>query len=166
MTSTTTQFGSLDDYQKGTIEIISDDPRNYAFSNVFEVANRSAPYEKVVVARNLQYTIEAILAEGTSPWFAADHDEFVIVMDGEVELDLVKLDEPAAVAKPGTLGTVSVGGEPKGRKMGLIKLGRGHQALLPKGAAYRFRAGRRSCMIQQTQLGALSKERWADICYR
>ena len=166
MTTAATQFGSLASYQKGSIEIIADDPRNFAFSNIFEVANRSAPYEKVVVARNLQYVIEAILAEGTSPWFAADHDEFVIVMDGQVELDLVKLDDPAAVAAPGTRGTVAVKGEPKGRKMGLIKLGLGHQALLPKGAAYRFRAMRRSCMMQQTQLGTLSREKWADICYR
>jgi hypothetical protein len=49
-----TAFGSLADYVGGDIEIINDDPRNYAFSNVFDVASKSAPYEKVVVAKNRQ----------------------------------------------------------------------------------------------------------------
>lgn len=161
-----TQFGSLNDFRKGDIEIIDDDPKVYTFSNVFDVASRSAPYEKVLVAKNLQYVIEAIRAEGSSPWFVADHDEFVVVMDGQVELDLLKLDAPAAAVAPGTTGAVALDGEPKGRKMGLVKLGRGHQALLPKGAAYRFRAAAPACMIQQTLQGALSIEKWADICYR
>lgn len=165
MTTYTTEFGSLDDFEKGSIEIIDDNPKYYTFSNVFEVASNSAPYEKVVVAKNLQYIIEAIRAEGTSGWFAADHDEFAVVMDGNVEVDLVKLDDPAAVVAPGKEGAVSVAGEPQGRKMGVIKLGRGHQALLPKGAAYRFRSEKPACMIQQTILGDLSVEKWADICY-
>lgn len=166
MSTYATRFGSLTDFQKGEIEIINDDPKVYTFSNVFEVANRSAPYEKVVVAKNLQYVIEAIRAEGTSAWYAADHDEFVLVMDGQVELDLVKLDDPSALVAPGTEGAVAIEGEPAGRKMGLVKLGRGHQAILPKGAAYRFRASHPACMIQQTLLGSLSVEKWADICYR
>ena len=161
-----TRFGSLKQYEKGKIEIINDDPRNYAFSNVFEVASKSAPYEKVVVGKNLQYVIEAIRAEGTSPWYAADHDEFVVVMDGNVEVELVKLTNASAVVAPGTVGAVLVKGEPVGNRMGRIKLGRGHQALLPKGAAYRFKAEQPSCMIQQGILGALSVEKWADICYR
>jgi hypothetical protein len=44
-----TRFGSLDDYEKGGVEIISDDPRNYAFSNVFDVASRARPWEKIAV---------------------------------------------------------------------------------------------------------------------
>ena len=36
--SYTTRFGSLDDYQKGEIDIIDDDPTRYAFSNMFEVS--------------------------------------------------------------------------------------------------------------------------------
>lgn len=166
MTTYSTQFGSLGDFQKGEIEIIKDDPRVYTFSNIFEVANMSAPYEKVIVAKNLQYVIEAIRAEGESGWFAADHDEFVIVMDGRVEVDFVKLDDPAAVVAPGTEGAVAVNGEPAGRKMGLVKLGHGHQAILPRGAAYRFRAAQPACMMQQTMQGALSVEKWAEICYR
>ncbi|MCR3766710.1 hydroxyquinol 1,2-dioxygenase, partial [Pseudomonas aeruginosa] len=78
-----TVFGSLGDYRKGSIELVKGDARHYAFSNVFEVAARSAPYEKVVVGLNLGYVIEALRAEGRSPWFACSHDEFAISMDGE-----------------------------------------------------------------------------------
>lgn len=166
MSTYSTQFGSLADFRKGDIEIINDDPKVYTFSNVFDVASRAAPYAKTMVAKNLQYVIEAIRAEGTSPWFAADHDEFVVVMDGQVELDLVKLDAPSSVVAAGTAGAVALAGEPQGRKMALVKLGRGHQALLPKGAAYRFRAAKPACMIQQTLQGALSVANWANICYR
>jgi hypothetical protein len=60
-----TVFGSLDSYVKGDLEIINDDPKNYAYSNVFEVASNSAPYEKVIVALNLGYVLEVLRAEGT-----------------------------------------------------------------------------------------------------
>ena len=33
-----TVFGSLRDYTKGELQIIDDDPKNYAFSNIFDVA--------------------------------------------------------------------------------------------------------------------------------
>ena len=159
-----TSFGSLKQYEKGKIEIIKDDPRNFAFSNVFDVAAKSAPYEKVVVARNLQYVIEAVRAEGTSPWYVADHDEFVVVMDGNVELDLIKLADPAASVAAGTAGAVLIKGEPKGKRMGYIKLGRGHQALLPKNSGYQFRSAAPGVLVLQTCKGDLSVERWAEIC--
>ncbi|MGD9991452.1 hypothetical protein, partial [Pseudonocardia sp.] len=85
-----TRFGSLAAYTKGRLELINDDARHYAFSNVFEVASRSAPYEKVAVGRNMEYVLEAVRAEGVSSWRTAAHDEFVLVMDGEVEIHLVK----------------------------------------------------------------------------
>ncbi|MEV7889276.1 hypothetical protein, partial [Streptomyces sp. NPDC088357] len=88
-----TRFGSLDHYEKGGVEIVNDDPRHYAFSNVFEVASNAKPYEKVAVGKNMQYVLEAIRAEGTSEWRTAAHDEFALVMDGEVEITLVKLDQ-------------------------------------------------------------------------
>jgi hypothetical protein len=131
---------------------------------VFAVANASAPYEKVVVAKNLEYVQEAIRAEGVSPWFACSHDEFVICMDGEVTIEFVKLDNANAVAPRDREGTVAVSGEPAGKKMGTVKLKRGHQALLPAGAAYRFHATRTGVLLQQTILGSLSVEKWADIC--
>ncbi len=54
-----TTFGSLASYEKGHIEIINDNPKYYVFSNVFEVAAKSKPYEKVAVAKNLEYVVEA-----------------------------------------------------------------------------------------------------------
>jgi len=58
------------------------------------VASKSKPYEKVAVGKNLKYVIEAVRAEGNSPWFAADHDEAALVMDGEIEVHYVKPDQP------------------------------------------------------------------------
>jgi len=166
MSQFVTRFGSLDQYEKGHIEIINDNPKNYAFSNVFDVASHSKPYEKVAVAKNFEYVIEAIRAEGTSGWMAASHDEFCVVMDGDVTVEYVKLDNPDAVAPSGKDGTVSVSGEPQGKRMGTIRLKRGHQAMLPKGAAYRFNSAKPSVMIQQTIAGDLTVEKWAEICYR
>jgi len=59
--------------------------RHFVFSNILEVASKSGPYEKVAVAQNVKYVIETFRAEGTSPWFAADHDEAAIVLDSEIE---------------------------------------------------------------------------------
>ena len=166
MSSFRTVFATLEDYVKGSLEIVNDDPRHYAFSNVFDVAAHSKPYEKVVVALNLGYVLEALRAQGTSDWYAAAHDEFAIVMDGEVEVDLVKLDSPDQIVPPDKQGSVRVPGTPVGRKMGYIKCKRGHQALLPKGAAYRFRANKPGVLILQTILGDLSVQKWAQICYK
>src|ERR1700674_1876597 len=160
--SFTTVFGSLSNYEKETMEIISDNPKYYVFSNVFEVASRSKPYEKVAVARNLEYVIEAIRAEGTSDWLGANHDEFVVLLDGEVEISFAEPGE-AAIA-PGKDGTQRLGRAPTGRKMGRIRMKRGHQALLPKGAAYQITAARPSVLIQQTILGDLTRQKWAEIC--
>jgi hypothetical protein len=160
-----TVFGSLGDYVKGDLEIVNDNPKHYVFSNVFEVASKAAPYEKVAVAMNLGYVIETLRTEGTSGWFAANHDEFAIVMDGSVQVELVKLDELAAVVPAGKQGSVRVEGAPKGKRMGHIIAGRGHQVLLPRGAAYRFKADRPGVLLLQTILGDLTVQRWADICY-
>lgn len=160
-----TTFGSLAEHVKGDIEIIDDDPRSYVFSNVFDVASRSAPYEKVVVAKNGQYVIETLRAEGTSDWFAASHDEFALVMDGCVEIELVKLDFPATVVPPERSGSVRLAGAPVGRNMGFLRLKRGHQALLPQRAAYRFRvAAGVGVIVLQTLLGPCSVQKWAEIC--
>ena len=67
----TTHFASLSNFERGSIEVIKGDAKHYAFSNVFDVASRSAPFEKVVVAKNLEYVIEILPAEGQSEWFAA-----------------------------------------------------------------------------------------------
>ena len=158
-----TVFGSLTDFVKGDLEIINDNPKYYAFSNVFDVAAKSKPYEKVVVALNMGYVLEVLRAEGTSDWYAAAHDEFAIVLDGIVEIDLVKLDDRESVVAADKKGAVKVKGEPGGRK---IKASRGHQALLPQGAAYRFRAAQTGVILLQTIVGALSVQKWAEICYK
>src|SRR6266481_9291324 len=72
----TTVFGSINDHRKGSIEIVSGDPKHYVFSNIFEVASKSPPYERVVVGKNLEYVQEVMRAEGVSPWFGCAHDEF------------------------------------------------------------------------------------------
>lgn len=157
-----TKFGSLESYQKGGIEVIDDDPKHYAFSNMFEVASMSKPWEKVAVGKNMEYVLEVIRAEGTSEWRTCAHDEFPLVMDGEVRVDLVKLDTPLVPADKG--GSVRIEGEPAGTPMGHLVLRRGHQALLPANAAYRFTAARPSVILLQTILGDDTIERWADIC--
>ena len=52
-----TVFGSLRQFEKGGIQLIRDDPKNYAFSNVFEVAAAARPWERVAVARNMEYVL-------------------------------------------------------------------------------------------------------------
>jgi hypothetical protein len=155
-----TVFGSLNNYKKGEIEITSGSAHHYAFSNVFDVASKAAPYEKVVVGKNLEYVIEVLRTEGVSPWFACAHDEFTIQMDGEVQIEFIKLDQPPKSGQ----GTVSAGAEPAGRKMGRVVLRKGHQALLPAGCAYRFIAAAPGVALVQTIFGELSVQKWADIC--
>ena len=158
-----TVFASLDNYERGHIEIINDKPTNYAFSNVFDVAAKSKPYEKVAVGKNIEYVIEAIRAEGTSGWRAPAQDEFALVMDGEVEIRLLKLDNPGVVPA-GSKGSVALAGTPAGRKMGVVRARRGHMTLLPVGAAYQFHAAQPGVVLLQTLAGADTVERWAEIC--
>lgn len=160
-----TRFGSLKHYEKGRVEAIADDVRHYAFSNCFEIASNSRPYEKVVFGQNQIYVLETLRAEGDSPWFTCAHDEFALVMDGDVEVHLVQLDAAQAVADADKNGAVQVAGEPRGAHMGWMKLSRGHQALLPKNTAYQFRAaGEPGVIVLQTCKGDLSIEKWSDIC--
>ncbi|CDY73222.1 FIG00455441: hypothetical protein [Caballeronia glathei] len=158
-----TYLGSLGSYRKGSIEIIKGKPGHYAMSNVFEVANHAAPYAKIVVGKNLKYVIETLRAEGTSPWFTASHDEFAVALDGEIDVHFIKPSDGPLVGEQ-TEGTVRLDGEPSGQSMGFVRLRRGHQALLPAGAAYRFEARKTGVLLVQTILGPESVEKWADIC--
>jgi len=162
MSDVKTVFGSLQNYQKGFVEVINDDPRNYVFSNVFEVAAQAKPWQRIAVGKNFEYVIETMRAHGTSPWFACAHDEFALVMDGEVELQLLKPDTP--LVADGTDGAIALAAPPTGRKMGRIVARRGHMALLPKSCAYRFHAEAPAVVTIQTIQGQLTLERWADIC--
>jgi hypothetical protein len=164
MSDYTTVYGSLKDFTPGGVDPINDDPKNYVFSNVFDVASRSAPYERVAVGKNMEYALEVVRAEGDSPWYAVAHDEFALCMDGQVEIHLVKPDDPEALAPADSEGAHLVDGIPEGKKMGRIVLNRGHQALLPAGAAYRFSAADPAVILMQTIFGPCTVERWADVC--
>ena len=160
----TTKFGSLEHYEKGGVQVINDNAKNYAFSNCFEIANNSKPYEKVVFGINQIYVLEALRAEGDSAWYTCAHDEFALCMDKDVDVHLIKLDPSQHVQDPEKNGAVLVQGEPKGQKMGWIRLRRGHKAMLPANTAYQFRAAKPSVIVLQTCIGDLSVEKWADIC--
>ena len=159
-----TQFGSLKSYEKGRVEPIDDDVKHYAFSNCFEIASKSKPYEKVVFGQNQIYVLETLRAEGDSPWYTCAHDEFALSMDGDVEIHLIQLDVSQTVKDENKNGAVLVQGQPHGAKMGWMKIKRGHQALLPKNTAYQFKSAQPAVLILQTCKGDLSVEKWADIC--
>jgi len=161
MSQAHTVFGSLKDYTKGTIELVSGEARHYVFSNIFEVASKAQPYERIVVGKNLEYVQEVMRAEGVSPWFACGHDEFALCMDGEVTVDFIKMKHPPSAAKN---GAVLAGDAPDGARMGHVKLKRGHQVLLGAGNAYRFTASVTGVLMQQTVLGDLSVQKWREIC--
>jgi len=158
----TTTFGSLDDHHKGGVEVIDDDPRYYAFSNMFEVASAAAPYEKVAVGKNMEYVLEVIRAEGTSGWRATPHDEFALVMDGTVEITFV--DPEGTLVDPGSNGSIGLDAEPPGTSMGRVVAGRGHMTMLPAGRAYRFHSDGVAVVLLQTIEGPDTVYRWADIC--
>jgi len=159
-----TKFGSLESYEKGGVQLINGDAKHYAFSNCFDIAKHSTPYEKVVFGINQIYVLEVLRAEGESPWFTCAHDEFALSMDKDVDIHLVKLEPSKQIQDVEKNGAVMVEGEPVGQKMGWVRLKRGHQALLPANSAYQFRAAQPGVIILQTCLGELSVEKWADIC--
>ena len=156
-----THIGSLGAYEKGVIEL-KDDLRKYAFSNVFEVAGKARPFERTAVAQNLEYVAEVMRVEGESPWYAAPHDEFAIVMDGEVTFNFVQLEEGQAPSHE--WGAMQLGARPNGAAMGRVRARRGHQVLLPKGAAYQLASDKPAVAILQTADGPVTVKRWSEIC--
>jgi hypothetical protein len=159
-----TRLGSLDHFEKGRVEVIDDDPRHYAFSNMFEVASRSRPWEQVAVGQNRQYVLEVVRAEGTSGWRCASHDQSALVMDGQVTIELHEL-APEQRPDPDSEGSRAVQGEPRGRPMGRVTATRGHLVLLPGGAGYRMATGEGAgVVLVQTIAGPDTRYRWAQIC--
>jgi hypothetical protein len=156
-----TKVASLASYDKGSIEL-NDDLKHYAFSNMFEVANMSKPYERVMVASNLQYCAEVVRAEGTSSWYTSPADEFAMVMDGEIEFTFFQLTDDEKPTHPA--GAAKLKGEPKGKRMGKVTARRGHQVLLPAGSTYQLKAAKPSVTLIQTCAGPESIERWSEIC--
>jgi hypothetical protein len=159
-----TKFAGLDDFQKGSLEIIDDDPRSYTYSNMFEVASNAKPWEQIAVAKNLEYILAAVRAEGTSGWRICAHDEFAIVMDGEVEFRFIEPEDASIVPAEDKQGSVSLGAEPSGAHMGTVRARRGHMTLLPAGAAYQMRADTPGVILIQGIEGEDTLYRWAEIC--
>jgi hypothetical protein len=159
--SGTSRLGGMNAFQKGGVEILTvDDPKRYCFSNVFDVTNQSSPYDRVAVAVNQEYVLEAVRLQGVSPWFVCpEHDETILVMDGEVRVDLV---DPLNIATHGE-GAHLIEGEPAGRRMGSVLASRGNLVLLPQGKPYRFTAAKPSAGLIQTVKGPLTIERWESI---
>lgn len=164
MNQYTTEFASINEYRRGKVSVIDDDPKRYVFSNMFDAAARSQPWERVAVAKNFEYVIESMRAEGKSPWYTAAHDEFAVSMDGKVRVDFIKLADPDAAVDPESEGAHLVDGEPEGANMGYVVLGKGHMAMLPVGAAYRFTAEEPCTVIIQTIDGPVTVHKWAEIC--
>jgi hypothetical protein len=162
MTGYVTRFGSLDDYTKGGVDVIDGEAKHYAFSNMFEVASHAKPWEKIAVGKNMEYVLEAIRAEGESAWRATPHDEFALVADGEVTVEL--LDPATALVDPDAQGSIGVEGEPEGTPMGRLVLRRGHMGLLPAGRCYRFTAAQPSVILLQTIAGPDTVYKWDEIC--
>jgi hypothetical protein len=79
---------------------------------------------------------------------------------------LVKLANPDAVVDPESEGAQKLASDPDGKKMGRIVLRRGHMAMLPVGAAYRFYAPKACTAIIQSIDGPETVHKWAQICQR
>lgn len=163
--TTPTHFASIDDFDKGGVEIIGDEsPKRYLFSNMFEVAGRAGAWERVVVAKNLEFTVECTRAEGASPWYICAHDETALAMQGEMEVHFVEPDDRGLAPSEDKRGAVRLNAEPAGANMGYVKMASGHMALLPAGAAYQIRPAALGVVLFQSIEGDESVERWADIC--
>jgi len=160
-----TAFASIDSYQKGGVQIIDDNVKNFVFSNIYEVAATNPPYQRIVVAKNLDYTLEVARAEGVSAWYVCSHDEFVVAMDYSVEVHFVELADSTGVDDDKD-GAIRLQGQPQGKKIGKAILNRGHMALLPEKTAYQFQSAKPATLLFQTILGQESVERWNDICLK
>jgi hypothetical protein len=156
-----TRLASLDSYEKGAVEVIDDDPKNYAFSNIFEVASHARPFEQIAVAKNFEYVLEAVRVEGTSGWRGCVHDQSALVLDGEVEFTFRTRAEESALPE---LGSVGLTEEATGTPMGRVTARRGHLTLLPAGRAYRYASATPAVILIQTAEGADTQYRWAEIC--
>ena len=107
-----TVFGSIADYAKGGVEITGrEEPSRYLFSNMFEVAANAKPWERIVVAKNLEFTIEVARAEGKSPWYACAHDETVLSMEGTMAVHFIKPADTGVVPPEDKEGAVRLAGE-------------------------------------------------------
>ena len=157
MTEYTTELGSLDSYRKGGAHIIDDDPRNYVFSNVFEAA--ANPRRSSGFAWRRTWNTSSRSCAPRAPRRGSRRG---------TTSSPCAWTAPSRWPSPGTRAqrrkATGLDGEPDGPRMGRIKTGRGHLALLPGGAAYRIAAVRPSVVLFQSIDGPLTAHKWADIC--
>ncbi|MGE0826006.1 MAG: hydroxyquinol 1,2-dioxygenase [Candidatus Binatia bacterium] len=149
---------SMAQYAKGGIEIVDphENIKRYVYSNVYEIGARATPYEKIAVAKNGPYLVECIVAEGEMlQWRLQPHDEFLLCLEGEVRVDFI---QPRVELPAG--GHTDVPGE----ALGYIIVREGNLCLLPKGMAYRFRAEKRTLLLQQAKQSDATVFRWETIC--
>jgi hypothetical protein len=83
-------------------------------------------------------------------------------MDGEIAFNFVQLEDGQVPSHEG--GAAQLGAKPNGPTMGRVTARRGHQVLLPRGAAYQLASAAPAVAILQTQAGPLTIERWSEIC--
>lgn len=162
MSNIKTQFGSMKNYVKGHLKIINDSPKRYAFSNLFDVAKNSKKYEKIVVAKNLEYAVEVIKCVEKSEYYVNGHDEFALVMDGDIEVSL--FEAAANLKKFPSYGAEIVAIDKVDKPIGRIHAKRGHMILLPMNHIYQINAKNDAVILLQTMIGKLSCERWSEIC--
>lgn len=163
--SANTVFATTENFVKGGVEITGkESPGHYLFSNMFEVAASAKAWDRIVLAKNLEFTIEVMRAEGSSPWFACGHDETALVVQGATSIHFLKPNDASDMPADDKDGAVILSSEPTGKKMGHVNAGCGHLSLLPGGAAYQFRADELSVVLIQSVLGDVSIEKWAEIC--
>ena len=95
---------------------------------------------------------------------SSSNDEFAVIMEGDIRIELRTIE--ASIPNPNRDGPGSTTVSPNdlGKKMGVIKLRRGHQALLPQGSAYRFSSESPGVILIQTLCGPLTQEKWSRIC--
>src|SRR5438094_8066133 len=87
--SAVVQTGSMQKYTKGNLLLINDKPLNYAMSNIFEIgATWKKSYDRVVIGKNGPYVLACFRAEAEdSNWWDMPHDEYVVLVEGEVTLE-------------------------------------------------------------------------------
>jgi hypothetical protein len=90
------------------------------------------------------------------------HDEFALVMDGEVTFSFVDI-AADAVDRP-SQGSIELPGDPVGPPMGTVLARHGHMALLPAGSAYRYSSESPAVLLIQTVEGPDTQYRWSEIC--
>ncbi len=112
----------------------------------------------------MEYVLEVIRAEGTSEWRTCAHDEFALVMDGEVEFRLRQARRCLVGPRRQSRGSVALSGEPTGPR-GWAASGppRAHDAAARRGRLP-VQGRPAGVILLQTIAGDDTVYKWAEIC--